>query len=159
MATDFVENSNNVYWFVGATFDTVDQTPRFLEQGIWENGYEDRHLDLVRSMRIGDRIAIKAAYTRLHGLPFDNRGNRVSVMGIKAIGTVTENLNDGRFVKVDWQPLEPLREWYFYTSRITIWRVTPGEWATDGLIAFTFQNQQQDLSKKKNTNKPEINCT
>ena len=150
MATESIENSSNVYWFVGATFDTVDQIPRFLEQGIWENGYQDRHLDLVRSMRVGDRIAIKAAYTRLRDLPFDNRGNRVSVMAIKAIGTITENLNDGRFVRVNWQPVEPLREWYFYTSRVTIWRVIPGEWTTDGLIAFTFQNQQQDINRFSN---------
>jgi transposase-like protein len=50
--------------------------PRFLSEGIWENGYEDKHLDVLRSMRPGDRIAIKSSYTRKHGLPFDNRGWR-----------------------------------------------------------------------------------
>ena len=35
-------------WFVGASYGgTEDQTPRFLSEGIWENGYEDKHLDLV----------------------------------------------------------------------------------------------------------------
>ena len=39
------------YWFVGASYGrTEDQTPRFLSEGIWENGYDDKHLDLVRSM-------------------------------------------------------------------------------------------------------------
>ncbi len=35
-------------WFVGALFrpGNVDQTGRFIEQGIWENGYEDKYLDL-----------------------------------------------------------------------------------------------------------------
>lgn len=85
------------YWFVGASYGrTEDQTPRFLSEGIWENGYDDKHLDLVRSMQPGDRIAIKSSFTRKHNLPFDNRGNTVSVMAIKAIGTVTENLNDGK---------------------------------------------------------------
>lgn len=84
-------------WFVGASFGgTDDQLPRFLSEGIWENGYEDKHLDMVQSMRPGDRIAVKSSYTRKHGLPFDNRGQSVSVMAIKAIGTITENLNDGR---------------------------------------------------------------
>ena len=76
-------------WFVGAAYGTDDQTSRFLAEGIWENGYEDKYLDLVRSMRSGDRIAIKSSYTRKHGLPFDNRGQTVSVMAIKAIGTIS----------------------------------------------------------------------
>lgn len=81
------------YWFVGASYGgNEDQTPRFLSEGIWENGYDDKHLDLVRTMQPGDRIAIKSSFTRKHNLPFDNRGNFVSVMAIKAIGTVTENL-------------------------------------------------------------------
>ena len=56
--------------------------PRFLDEGIWENGYDDKHKDLVRSMQPCDRIAIKSSYTRKHDLPFDGRGNSVSVMAI-----------------------------------------------------------------------------
>jgi len=138
-------------WFVGASFGgTDDQLPRFLADGIWENGYEDKHLDVVRSMRPGDRIAVKAAYTRKHGLPFDNRGQTVSVMAIKAIGTITENLNDGRHVRVDWTKVEPPREWYFYTHRGTVWRVLPGEWTADGLIAFAFDGKPQDVERFRN---------
>ena len=63
------------FWFVGANWDgTEDQTPRFHEEGIWENGYDDRYIDEVRSMRPGERIAIKSTYTRKRDLPFDNRG-------------------------------------------------------------------------------------
>ena len=52
-------------WFVGAAFGGVDdQTSRFLRHGIWENGYTDRYIDDVKSIMSGDRIAIKAAYTR-----------------------------------------------------------------------------------------------
>jgi 5-methylcytosine-specific restriction protein B len=139
------------YWFVGAHYHrTQDQTPRFLSQGIWENGYETRHLDEVRSMRPGERIAIKSTYVRKHGLPFDSRGNPVSTMAIKAIGTITENMNDGRIVRVDWTPVDPPREWYFYTHRGTIWRVSPGDWRTDGLIRFTFEGKNQDLDSFRN---------
>ncbi len=139
-------------WFVGAAYNrTEDQTPRFLTEGIWENGYTDgKYGDLVCAMRPGDRIAIKSAYTRKHDLPFDNRGVTVSVMAIKAVGTITANLDDGRRVKVDWTPVKPPREWYFYTNRATVWRVAPGGWTEDGLLGFTFEGQPQDLDRFRN---------
>lgn len=141
------------YWFVGASYgkDSEDQTERFINEGIWQNGYKDKYLDVVRSMQPGDRIAIKSSYTRKHKLSFDNKDQTVSVMGIKVIGVVTKNHGDGRFVDVDWEPrLEPVREWYFYTNRNTIWRVLPGEWMTDGLVDFTFNNVEQDVSRFRN---------
>jgi 5-methylcytosine-specific restriction enzyme B len=144
------QNGSQVTWFVGAAYGTDDQTPRFLAEGIWENGYEDKYLDLVRSMRSGDHIAIKSSYTRKHGLPFDNRGQAVSVMAIKAIGTITENLNDGKQVRVNWTRVDPVREWYFYTHRGTIWRVLPGEWTTDGLVSFAFDGKPQDVDRFRN---------
>ncbi|WP_213908994.1 McrB family protein [Stutzerimonas nitrititolerans] len=143
--------STSTTWFVGASYGGKDdQMPRFLEKGIWENGYDDKLLDMVRAMRPGERIAIKAAYTRKHGLPFDNRGRTVSVMGIKAIGTITENLNDGKRVKVDWAQTGPVREWYFYTHRGTVWRVQPGDWMNDALIAFAFYGIPQDVDRFRN---------
>lgn len=138
-------------WFVGATYGgTDDQTPRFLQDGIWENGYQDKYLDAVKSIQVGDRIAIKSSYTRKHDLPFDNRGQTVSVMAIKAIGIVKENLGDGRTLKVDWKPFDPPREWYFYTNRSTVWRVLPGDWTTDALIGFTFEEKAQDINRFRN---------
>lgn len=151
MADQKNESTSGATWFVGAAYGgTDDQMPRFLSEGIWENGYKDKHLDVVRSMRPGDRIAIKAAYTRKNGLPFDNHSHTVSVMAIKAVGTITENMNDGNRVKVDWTKVEPVREWYFYTHRGTVWRVLPGEWMTDGLIAFTFEGKPQDIERFRN---------
>ena len=138
-------------WFVGATYGgTDDQLPRFLQEGIWENGYQDKYLDAVKSIQVGDRIAIKSSYTRKHDLPFDSRGQTVSVMAIKAIGTVKENLGDGRTLKVDWKPFDPPREWYFYTNRSTVWRVLPGDWTTDALIGFTFEEKAQDINRFRN---------
>ncbi|BBT39690.1 McrB family protein [Pseudomonas putida] len=143
--------STSTTWFVGASYGGKDdQMPRFLENGIWENGYDDKLLDMVRAMQPGERIAIKAAYTRKHGLPFDNRGRTVSVMGIKAIGTITENLNDGKRVKVDWAQTGPVREWYFYTHRGTVWLVQPGDWMNDALIAFAFDGLPQDVDRFRN---------
>ena len=151
MTTQTIHSAPHATWFVGASYGgTDDQMPRFLAEGIWENGYDDKLLDVVRSMRPGERIAIKSSYTRKHGLPFDSRGRAVSVMGIKAVGTITENLNDGKRVKVDWAKVEPVREWYFYTHRATIWRVLPGEWMNDALIAFAFDDKPQDVDRFRN---------
>lgn len=151
MTTQTIDSAPHATWFVGASYGgTDDQMPRFLAEGIWENGYDDKLLDVVRSMRPGERIAIKSSYTRKHGLSFDSRGRAVSVMGIKAVGTITENLNDGKRVKVDWAKVEPVREWYFYTHRATIWRVLPGEWMNDALIAFAFDGKPQDVDRFRN---------
>ena len=144
--------SSGTTWFVGASFGhTDDQSARFLEEGIWEiSSPSQKEQALVRSMRPGERIAIKAAYVRKHGLPFDNRQQTVSVMGIKAIGIISENPQDGERVKVQWQPADGVREWYFYTYRPTIWRVVPGEWNADALIEFAFNGKPQDIERFRN---------
>ena len=140
-----------VYWFVGASYGgTNDQTDRFVKEGIWEHRYQDKYLDTVKSMAEGDRIAVKAAYIRKKDLPFDNRGHAVSVMAIKAIGTITKNRGDGHTVEVDWEPLTAPREWYFYTHRATVWRVTSSKWSADELIQFTFENKTQDIDRFRN---------
>lgn len=142
---------SRVCWFVGAIHGgTDDQAPRFLREGIWENGYQNKHLEIVKSIRAGDRIAIKTSYTRKRNLPFDNRGQSVSVMAIKAIGTVKENLCDGRTLKVDWEPFDSPREWYFYTHRKTIWKVLPDSWLSEALIGFAFEAKAQDIDRFRN---------
>jgi 5-methylcytosine-specific restriction protein B len=147
----FEEAVARACWFVGASYGgTDDQTQRFLDEGVWESGHQDRYLEAVRSIQPGDRIAIKSSYTRKHDLPFDNRGQTVSVMAIKAIGTVTKNFGDGHRLEVDWIQIEPPRQWYFYTHRGTVWRVLPGDWVTDALIGFTFENKPQDLDRFRN---------
>ncbi len=135
-----------IFWFVGAAWGEADQTDRFLKDGVWENGHEDRLLDEVRSMRVGERIAIKATYTRKRGLPFETNGSAVSVMAIKAIGTIVGNPGDGKRLKVDWEPLPERREWYFYTSRQTIWGIQrQGVGAyQDLLISFAFEGAEQN---------------
>ena len=152
MNTSNVNIAAQPAWFVGAAYGgTDDQMPRFLSEGIWEiRDPSDKEIALVKSMKVGDRIAIKAAYTRKRGLPFDNRDQTMSVMAIKAIGTITENLKDGERVRVEWTALQPLREWYFYTFRGTVWRVLPGDWMTDSLIAFAFDGKPQDIDRFRN---------
>jgi 5-methylcytosine-specific restriction protein B len=83
------------YYLVGSywdSYDPKDQTDRFVKEKIWQNGYEDRFIAEVKNIPINSRIAIKASFLK----------NNKSVLRIKAIGTVVENLNDGNNVKVDW---------------------------------------------------------
>ncbi len=138
-------------WFVGATYDgRDDQTSRFVDEGIWENGYNNRYLDVVKAILPGDRIAIKSTYIRKNNLPFDNRGHIVSVMAIKAIGVVKKNLGDGRKLEVDWKRFDKPREWYFFTYRGTVFSVRPGDWMRSELIAFTFEHKEQNIDRFRN---------
>lgn len=145
-------NGSAPVWFVGASFGhTENQVERFLSEGVWEIRQPgDRDMELVRSMRPGERIAIKAAYVRKRNLPFDNRGQSVAVMAIKATGIIVSNPQDGERVRVQWQPVGEAREWYFYTYQRTIWRVEPGAPHTDALIAFAFEGRAQDLDYFRN---------
>ncbi len=152
MDSKTIEAGARACWFVGAMFDGgVDQTARFLEEGIWEIENPNlQDMGLVNSMKVGDRIALKSSYTRKKNLPFDNRGNSVSVLAIKAIGEVVEILDAGHKVKVDWSHLESPREWYFYTFRGKIWRVSPSSWDAESLINFTFHDKPQDIDRFRN---------
>ena len=135
-------------WFVGAAFGGFDdQTKRFIQDGIWEGGPEETYGDRIASIQKGDRIAIKAWYTRKNGLPFNNRGEFVSVMAIKATGTVKENLGDRRSLRVDWTPVDPPQEWYFHTFSGTVWRVIPDIWWRQALIQFAFEGKPQDINQ------------
>ncbi len=141
------------YWFVGASWgeQSDDQTPRFIENGIWENGYDQKYTQVVKGMKVGDKIAIKSTYTRKNNLPFNSRGNVASAMGLKAIGVITANKKDGKQVEVDWQETyKTPKEWYFYTGRNTVWKIEPGDWAEDALIDFAFNGKAQDYSKFAN---------
>jgi 5-methylcytosine-specific restriction enzyme B len=134
------------YWLVGARHAGEDLTSKFLDEGRWENFGEEKHIAYTKSMRPGDPIAIKSVYTRKNGpFPFENNGNVVSVMAIKATGTIRANPGDGYSVEVDWNAQEELREWYFFTFREAIWRVVANDPFTNDLVSFTFEGTDQNL--------------
>jgi 5-methylcytosine-specific restriction protein B len=139
-------------WFVGYNFGgNKDQSNRFLSEGFWEiSKPKDKERRSVLDMQPGDRIALKSTYTRSQNLPFDNHGRAVSVMAIKAVGTIVGNSGDGERVRVDWQLLESPREWYFYTYRSTIWRVLPHNWRAEAMIRFTFEGAAQQVDSFRN---------
>jgi hypothetical protein len=135
------------YWMAGAVWegkDPPDQSDRFQREGIWENGYHDKYLEKVRSIQVGDRIAIKSTFTKKNNLPFEARGKTVSCMRIKAIGTVVANRNDGRRIEVEWESNFQERDWYFATYLQTIQKLDPNDQDDKRLIAFAFGGKPQD---------------
>ncbi|SDU74491.1 winged helix-turn-helix domain-containing protein [Gordonia westfalica] len=77
-ASTIDEDSENlpVFWFVGAVFgdqqgdEAYDHTDQFRAEGRWHAGTPHKYAEQILTMKPGDRIAIKAAFTRKHGLPF-----------------------------------------------------------------------------------------
>lgn len=137
------------FWLVGAYWDDkdpMDQTKRFLEEGVWENGYDNKFQEDVRAMRVGDRIAIKAATVQKNGLPFDAHGRSISKLIIKARGTIVKNRDDGQTVEVDWDPNFYPKEWYFYTNQQTVWRLKKDVEMARRLIRFAFGDEEQDYA-------------
>lgn len=142
------------FWFVGASFGTdggqaEDRTEEFVRQGIWSAHQPHKYADAIKSMKPGERIAIKAAFTRKNDLPFDINGMTASVMAIRATGTITANPQDGDQVEVEWDSKEavPEEDWYFWTSRNTVWGVKPDSPSAQALIAFTFEGEEQDYEE------------
>lgn len=135
------------YWLVGATFGKDDQLDRFLRDNIWENGYDKKYADKVKSIETGDRIAVKSTFTRKNNLPFDNQDNYVSCMRIRAVGTVTDNPKNGKTVQVQWDSDFEPREWFFYTFRTTITQLDTNKEFTQELIRFIESGEEQDIKK------------
>ena len=140
-------------WYVGTTGNDQDGNWRdysdeYIEAGVWENGWEDKFQDVVKSIQIGDRIALKSTFTQKLNLPFNNHGKTVGAMKIKAIGTVTGNADDGKHITVDWIRLDPVKTWYGPgTLRETIHSVDANEgFVKKALLAFTFGDEEQDYS-------------
>jgi 5-methylcytosine-specific restriction protein B len=153
MDNDIERGSNQPGWLVGASFGGGgDQTTRFTAEGIWEvRNPTERESALLRSMKPGERIAIKSSFTRKRGLPFANGAQTVSVIAIKAVGIIMRNTQDGERVDVQWHRVDPPREWYFFTYRATIWRLVPSEdWKSDALLDFAFREQAQDIERFRN---------
>ncbi|TJV88109.1 MAG: AAA family ATPase, partial [Mesorhizobium sp.] len=65
-------------------------------------------------------------------------------MRIKAVGTITENSGDRKTVKVDWERVDPPRDWFFYTYRVTVVEADRSDPLARRLILFTFAGAKQD---------------
>ena len=144
VSSHLFDDPSRSFWFVGATWGNEDQTERFLQGGIWTNGYDDKYGDRVQRIKSGDRIAIKSVFTRKNRVPFENCGKAVSCMRIKATGTVTGPAKDGRTVPVEWDAPREAKDWYFYTYWKTIEEANVADALARRLIRFAFGNHRQD---------------
>lgn len=73
------------------------QLSRFVDEGIWENGYDDKHLETIKNIPVGSKLAAKTSFTRKH------KGQTISMLGVRGIGKVIGNPKDGRRLQVEWQ--------------------------------------------------------
>ena len=151
--TDSDTDSILFAWYVGTTGNDEDGhwhdfSEEYINDGIWENGWDDKFIDVVNSIQIGDRIAIKSTFTQKKNLPFNNHGKTVGAMYIKAIGVVTGNSGNGKHIQVDWTRLDPFKKWYGPgTLRETIHGVSADEGIVKKqLLEFTFGEEEQDYS-------------
>ncbi|MGL5965517.1 MAG: hypothetical protein ACRCZ2_14160 [Fusobacteriaceae bacterium] len=113
-----IEVNNKRYWAVGAFWDSENKLEDFTDNNYWENGWDDKFLDRVNEIRVGDYIAIKSSFTtKVNGI-------YTSTVRIKALGIVTKESNNGKVIKVDWK-LKNLADTYVGVSiRPTIQEIT-----------------------------------
>lgn len=144
--TDTLAADDRNYWLVGAYWDddeVPDQTATFVAEGRWQNGYEDKFLDAVNRVKVGDSIAIKTTFVQKLNLPFDGQGKSISCMRIKARGVVTANPGDGRNLSVDWEPGFQSVVIYSYTYRATIAPINHAEHPQ--VVRWIFEDVPQPL--------------
>lgn len=148
-AWKYSQNKVNKCWLVGASWDRVNKTDEFIENEIWQNGYDDKYLDEVKHVKVGDKIVIKTTYTMKNNLPFEYNNKTASVMDIVAIGTVTKNLKDGKNLEVNWNnKLDEPKKWYFGSWRDTIQEIKREKsWKEADLLDFIFEGKEQDYNK------------
>ncbi|MFD2573777.1 AAA family ATPase [Spirosoma soli] len=102
-----LQKDQSKYYCVGVTFRPEhggDQLPRFIEEGIWQNGYkdtQDRYKEIVKKIPVGSKLAAKSTFTQ-------GPNRSISVLKIRAIGEVVANPGDGLFLDVIWdEDFEP----------------------------------------------------
>lgn len=84
------------YFIGGYTWNGESQFERFVNNGIWENGYEeDKYSELFSEISIGDYFALKSTFVR------GRKPDAKSYLRISQIGIVTEILSKSS-IKIDW---------------------------------------------------------
>ena len=115
MIEDRSENVNvHLGCYINALSGDIDETDRFINEGIWQNDADEKYLDVIKTISAGDKIAIKSTSVQSKNITFDVGKKPVSVMSIKAIGTVIKNYGDGKKLDVAWEKLDPPKYWYFF---------------------------------------------
>jgi hypothetical protein len=86
------------YYCVGFTYNgNENQLPRFIDEGIWENGYDTKFAEIVKSVPVGSMLAAKTSYTK------KVNGKMISILEVHNRARVIENSEDGNSLKVEWE--------------------------------------------------------
>src|SRR5690606_18382919 len=107
------------YFIGGFTWEGKSQIDRFINEGIWENGYEEeKYANLFSQISIGDMFALKSTFVK------GRKPNAKSYLRIKQIGIVT-NLISKSSIGIKWLKSEEFEltdiNWYATTlEEITI---------------------------------------
>jgi len=138
-------------WIVTARWGEEDGLQRFVDRGEWSllTDTDSPNNRRVRDMQPGDRIVLRDYFHQTQDLPFDANGQRISAIRIRAMGTVTEQHDNGLSVGVAWdEPLAEPRTWYFYTQNDPVWWLKePGQSPlADRLRAFLLNGAEQDYA-------------
>lgn len=83
---------NRSFYVAGHYWGKVNKYDEFIHEDRWENGHETNDTKSVNNARIGDIVFLKSTVYK------DKKGT----LRLKAVGVVTENLNDGHNLNVFW---------------------------------------------------------
>lgn len=88
-----LEKFKGNFYLAGSFWSGDEQSNRFFNNGVWENGHDEKFLNVVRSTQVGDIVFLKSTYSK--------RGK--SYLRIKGVGRVIENPKNGIELFVDWK--------------------------------------------------------
>ncbi len=140
------DSNGAVHWFVSVPRG-LDATsmPDYLAKQQWDAPEHAVSSAMVGQMKKGDLIALKSVSNRKGGLPFFNADRLVSTMTVWATGQITNAAADGT-ISVEWDPHSSPRDWYFYTSRRSIWKVVAEQGPyQQAVVDFAFGKSDQQL--------------
>lgn len=87
------ENFNGSFFLAGSYWSGDEQSQRFFDEGVWENGHDEKFIDDVNSTNVGDIVFLKSTYSH----------QNKSYLRIKGVGQVTDNPNTGTELTIDWK--------------------------------------------------------
>ncbi|GHC48215.1 P-loop NTPase fold protein [Ulvibacter litoralis] len=86
------EVQSRQFFVVGTQWGAYEQSQRFIDQGIWDNGTNEDVKQLVNTIQVGDILIQRA----------DAENQKISTLHIKAMGVVTQLQQDNSPMKVNW---------------------------------------------------------
>ena len=126
---------NRRYFIAGFTWGGESQKDRFINEKIWENGYDDKYQDVYNNIRIGDFIALKSTFVQ---------GGK-SVLRIHKIGVVRTVSKETMRVDLDW------------LDSIVPKDITDITWYANTLCEITNEEHIEKIFNM-NANKEHIDC-